>query len=633
MRILQVAYNSQVYGGEKVLLDLTRGLRDKGHDLFAACPSHGPLTDILKAEGVPVFVVPMRKTYDLISIYRLYRILKKCEIDVIHSHGLLVNILSRVAAYLAHTPVSISTAHIPLNLRSGKQAQNIFEKLMVPYYLIADTLTSFFNDKIIAVSHAVKRDLIDQGVNANKIVVVQNGIDVSRESGNRQSIRAELQRKPNYPTVGTITRLSPQKDIPTFLRMADFVIRDFPKTQFIIVGDGEKRGELQALAENLGLQNHVKFLGYREDARDILKSFDIFALSSLWEGLPIVILEAMAAGKPVVATAVDGVTEVVDHGKTGLLVEPSKPELLAECIVELINNPNKTKSMGKRGRKRIERFFSIKRVINTVEQIYVSRIFNRRPGASMRFKIHLKKIYSTLIYCARRLFNKRQEGVSILFYHSLDSGKPLVNFLKQLNFLRKNGYHIVSMDDIISYIKGEKELPQRSICITLDDGYSDNYERVFPILHKYNTPATIFLSSKYITPRNGDEIDLQIGERFLSWGEVRKMADGGISFGSHGYEHCDLTKLSERGALREVLRSRQLMEENLAGKIRYFSYPYGRHDKKTQKLVKRAGFEAAFTTIPGIIRPGDDPYALTRNLIAPSDSLFDFKKKIAGVFV
>jgi glycosyltransferase involved in cell wall biosynthesis len=356
-----------VYGGEKVLLDLTRGLREKGHHLFVACPSHGPLTDILEAEGVSVFVTPMRKTYDFIAIYRLYRILRKYKIDVIHSHGLLVNILSRVASYLADTPVSISTAHIPLNLKSGKQAQDILEKLMVPYYLILDTLTSLFNDKIIAVSHAVKRDLMEQGVDSKRIVVVQNGIDVSLIDGKNRGVKAELQRTQNYPTVGTITRLSPQKDIPTFLRMAGFVIRDFPKTQFIIVGDGEKREELKALAENLGLQNHVKFLGYREDAQDILKSFfDIFALSSLWEGLPIVILEAMAAGKPVIATAVDGVTEVVEHGKTGFLVEPQKPELLAEHVVTLISNPNQAGSMGRKGRERIEKFFSIKRVVNYV---------------------------------------------------------------------------------------------------------------------------------------------------------------------------------------------------------------------------------------------------------------------------
>jgi hypothetical protein len=164
-----------VYGGEKVLLDLTRGLRERGHHVFVACPSKGPLPDILEAEGVNVFIIPMRKTYDFAAIYRLYRILRKYKIDVIHSHGLLVNILSRVASYLADTPVSISTAHLPLNLKSGKQAQNIFEKLMIPYYLILDTLTSLCNDKIIAVSHAVKRDLMEQGVDSKRIVVEREG--------------------------------------------------------------------------------------------------------------------------------------------------------------------------------------------------------------------------------------------------------------------------------------------------------------------------------------------------------------------------------------------------------------------------------------------------------------------------
>jgi len=633
LRILQVAYNSRVHGGERVLLDLTRGLRDKGHHLFAACPSHGPLTEALRAEGAEVFVIPMKKTYDLLAIWRLYRVLRKYEIDVIHSHGLLVNILSRVASYLANTRVSISTAHIPLNLRSRKQAQNLFERLMAPYYLILDNLTALFNHKVIAVSHAVKRDLVEQGVDPKRIVVVQNGISLNLVQGNNQGIRTKLGGNRNYTIVGTITRLSPQKDIPTFLRMASLIIRDLPKTHFVVVGEGEKRKELQDLAEDLGLQNHVEFLGYREDALDILSTFDIFALSSLWEGLPIVILEAMAAEKPVVATAVDGVREAVEHGKTGLLVEPRRPDLLAKFVIELINNPDRSKTMGKRGRERIERAFSINRVINTIEQIYFSQVFNKRPNIYEWLKIYLKKIYSTLVYFKHQLFNRKEEGVIVLFYHSLDHGKPLTNFLKHIDHLRKHRYQIISINEVMAYVKGKKSLPSRCVCLTFDDGYYNNYGSVFPILRKYRLPATVFLSTKYMASNASNDIDLTIGERFLSWGEIKEMADGKVHFGSHGYNHYDLTSLSPDESFREIRRSKQLMEEKKPGKIRYFSYPYGRYNKTVKEFVKRAGLEAAFTTNPGIVRSGDDPYELNRTLIAPSDSLFDFKKKIAGVFV
>jgi glycosyltransferase involved in cell wall biosynthesis/peptidoglycan/xylan/chitin deacetylase (PgdA/CDA1 family) len=632
VRILQVAYKSQIYGGEKVLLDLTRGLIERGHHLFVACPSHGPLTEVLKSEDVNVFVVPMRKTYDIVAIYRLYRILKKYRIDVIHSHGLLVNILSRIASYLANTPVSISTAHIPLNLKSGKQAQNVLEKLMIPYYLVLDNLTSLFNQKIIAVSHAVKSDLMEQGIKPGKMVVVQNGIDPNLMTGKKDNNDKELEDSENT-IVGTITRLSPQKDLKTLLRMANLVIKQIPNVKFIVVGDGEQREELQNMVESLGLHNHVRLLGYREDSRDILKSFDIFALSSLWEGLPIVILEAMAVEKPVIATAVDGVKEVVEHGKSGLLVDPQRPDLLAESVIQLINNPNQAKAMGRKGRKRLERFFSIDRVINTIEQIYFSQIFNKKPNMFVKFKIYSKKIYSTMVYLWHRLVHKKEEGVSVLFYHSLEPGKSLVNFLKQIDYLRKNGYQIVSIEEVISYIRKETKLSPRSICLTFDDGYYNNYESVFPILQKYDLPAAIFLSTKFVTSNNTKEIDLRIGERFLSWDEVKKMSNGRIHFGSHGYNHCDLTKVSSRKLFGEILRSKQLMEEKMRGKIRYFSYPYGRYNKTVKEFVKRAGFEAAFTTIPGIIRPGDDLLTLKRTLIAPSDSPFDFRKKISGVFI
>ena len=375
---------------------------EKGHQLFVACPSHGALTEALRAEGAEVLVFPMRKTYDLLAIYRLYKNLRKYKIDVIHSHGLLVNILSRVASCLANTRVSISTAHVPLNLKSGKQAQNVFEKLMVPYYLIMDNLSSLFNQKVIAVSHAVKRDLMEQGVDPKRIVVVQNGMDLNHGKGNNQGTKGKLKRNGNHPIVGTITRLSPQKDIPTFLKMASLISKDVPRAQFLIVGDGEKRTELQDLADKLGLGDHIRFLGYRKDVLDLLRTFDIFALSSLWEGLPIVILEAMAAEKPVVATAVDGVVEVVEHGKTGLLVEPQRPDLLAKSVIELIRNPNRARGMGKRGRERLERYFSINRVINTVEQIYLSQMLNKMPSKYDWLKIYLKRIYSTLLYIGRQ---------------------------------------------------------------------------------------------------------------------------------------------------------------------------------------------------------------------------------------
>jgi len=606
---------------------------EKGHQLFVACPSHGPLTEALRAEGAEVLVFPMRKTYDLLAIYRLYKILRKYKIDVIHSHGLLVNILSRVASHLAHTPVSISTAHIPLNLKSGKQAQNVFEKLMVPYYLIMDNLTSLFNQKVIAVSHAVKKDLMEQGIDSKRIVVVQNGIDSNRGRGHDQGTEGILKHNGESPIVGTITRLSPQKDIPTFLKMAALVIKDDPKAQFPIVGNGEKRKELQDLAEKLGLGNHVRFLGYRKDALDLLRTFDIFVLSSLWEGLPIVILEAMAAEKPVVATRVDGVAEVVEHARTGLLVEPQRPDLLAKSVIELIRNPNRAKGMGKRGRERLEKFFCINRVINTVEQIYLSHMLNKMPSKYDWLKIYLKRIYSTLLYIGRQRSWEKEDGVTALFYHSLDSGKSLTNFLKQIDYLVKHGYKVVPINDVVSYVKGTKTLPPRSVCLTFDDGYSDNYGAVFAILKKYDVPVTIFLSTKYVASDDSQEIDLGISERFLSWGEIEEMARSGVCFGSHGHNHCDLTSLSGDKSLQEILLSKELIKKNLSGRIRYFSYPYGRYDGKTLRLVKKAGFEAAFTTIPGTIRPGDDPYALKRTLIAPSDSLFDFKKKIAGVFV
>lgn len=376
MKILQVAYKSEISGGEMVLFNLATHLRKRGHHILVACPTHGPLVGVLREEGIEVRIISIKKTYDLMAAFRLRNLMLRESIEVLHCHGMLVNIVGRIAAKMAHTPISISTVHLTRELAVGGRAENLRQWLKGRYYRSLDNFTARFNDRIIAVSESVKKDLINQGMSPDKVVVIKNGIEFEQcqsplgKERERASKRKEL-RIGNGPVVGTITRFSKQKDIHTYLYALSNVVREYPGVRCLIVGDGEKRGELEHLSHRLALNGKVTFLGYREDARQILDLFDIFVLSSLWEGLPLVVLEAMAASKPVIATRVPGTSEAIVDGETGILVPLRDSTQLAESIKKLLADRELAQKMGKAGRQRVDMYFSVERMVDETEKVYL----------------------------------------------------------------------------------------------------------------------------------------------------------------------------------------------------------------------------------------------------------------------
>ena len=200
---------------------------------------------------------------------------------------------------------------------------------------------------------------------------IRNGIRIAElhpEGGRR--IRTELGIAENIPIVGIVGRLSPQKDYPTFLKAAAEVLRAVPEAVFLIAGDGSLRHELEKLAAGLTIESRVRFLGYRTDILDVVSTFDVFVLSSLWEGLPLAVLEAMALEKPVVATSVPGTAEAVVDGESGYLVPLKDSPVLAQKTVELLRDPEKSRKMGKAGRRRVVDYFDLGRMVDEHERLY-----------------------------------------------------------------------------------------------------------------------------------------------------------------------------------------------------------------------------------------------------------------------
>ena len=385
LRILQVAYKSEISGGEKVLLNLAKHLRRRGHHLLVACPSYGPLVEVLLREGIEVSIISIKKSYDLMGAFRLRHLILREGVQVLHTHGMLVNTVGRIASKMARVPVSISTVHLTRELASGGRAENTRQWLKGKYYRSLDNFTARFNDRVIAVSESVKQDLISQGMSPEKIVVIKNGIEFEgwQTRLDEKNSRAQKKREldiGNGPVVGTITRLSRQKDVHTLLYAMSNIVRDYPGIRCLIMGDGPQRRELEYLKCRLALNGNVTFLGYRDDAREILNIFDIFVLSSLWEGLPLVVLEAMAASKPVIATQVPGTAEAISDGKTGILVPLRNSERLAGSIKRLLEDQKLSQSMGEAGRQRVNKYFRVERMADETERLYIDLMRSKQQN-------------------------------------------------------------------------------------------------------------------------------------------------------------------------------------------------------------------------------------------------------------
>jgi len=356
-------------GMKNHLLTLFNRLNPELFELVAACPEGPPAAEIARAGG-RVFTLPLagelsfRKDWE--SIRRLAQILKEEKIVVLHAHGAKAGFVGRLAARMAKTPVIFLTVHNSIFY----EERPAWKKMILA--AVERTLNGF-TDRIITVSEALRQELIlKEGVDPGRVVTIYNGIEpvpVRLPRGRRQAL-AGLGLPPFGQVVGTIARLAPQKGVDCFLKAAAMLIRDY-QVNFVIVGDGPLRRRLEAEAVSLGLENRVVFTGEREDVPAILPVFDIFVLTSLTEGFPLAILEALAAARPVIATRVGGIPEVIVDNYTGLLVKPGDPAGLALAIAELLSDREKAVTLGRTGQARVKEKFTAAQMVRRLEEEYV----------------------------------------------------------------------------------------------------------------------------------------------------------------------------------------------------------------------------------------------------------------------
>jgi len=378
--ILFLGTQMAVGGAQRVLLDQARWFHDAGYTVTAAFfYDKENLREQWQTQNLfPIINLGARQADGnhfinaarlLGALIRLWKLLRNERIDVIETFTPHSNVLGIPVAWLAGCPVRIATHHT--KIEGAARSLDRFHGWVV---------NSGLASHMVAVSDQVRMLAIcDEGVRPEHIQVILNGITLPKPQNTPTVTRAQLERKfsidAQSPLILTVGRLTVQKGQTYLLAAAPKVLARFPNIYFAIAGAGHQRSNLIAQAADLGIQDAVKFLGKRADIPDLLAAADLFVLPSLWEGLPLALLEAMGAGKPVVATRVEGVEDVLDDGRNGYLVPPANADALARALIQILSEGEDVwRLFGERGKRLIVKEYTIDRACQQYEQLFLEKL-------------------------------------------------------------------------------------------------------------------------------------------------------------------------------------------------------------------------------------------------------------------
>ncbi len=364
MRILHINSARALGGGERHLADLACALLERGHEVYAALPPRSPLHDELVAlPAANIFASRLRNAVDLGSAMELARHVRNNRIEIVHAH------LARDYPLAA------------LAVRRNRQTRLVITRHVLFRLNRLHAVTFRHVERIIAVSHGVERALIAQKIfPSRKITVIPNGIDFRRFDASLQGFdREATARRMNIPQgsllIGTIGEIKRQKGHEDFLRAAAIIARSKRNAHFIIAGadstrTGEHHAALERLIIELDLINRVHFTGWLGEVAPLLAALDVYVSASHTESFGLAIVEAMASGLPVVATATEGAREIIDHEKTGVIVGVGNYEAIAASVLHLLENEDERTSIGKLSRAQAREHYSLDRMVDATEKVY-----------------------------------------------------------------------------------------------------------------------------------------------------------------------------------------------------------------------------------------------------------------------
>lgn len=339
----------------------------------------GEMNELLKRKKVIPILIPeltreLSLEKDLTALWKLYRLIRQVRPDIVHTHMAKAGTLGRLAAKLAGVSIIVHTFH-------GHVFHSYFGTVKTKVFIIVEKLLALFATQIVAVSQSQRDEILRYKIAPpKKVVSIPLGLELDsflEAEKNKGQLRLELNMDQDHKLVGIIARLVPVKGHSFLFEAAQIIIPVFPQVKFLVVGDGLLRKNLENLVGQLGIQGNVIFCGFRKDLPRIYADLDVVVLTSLNEGLPVAVIEAMAAARPVVAFDVGGVKDLIRDDVTGILVPFGDVQRLADSMISLLRNPQKGKSLGQNARQRAYPHFDYRRLVRDMEKFYCQLLKNQ----------------------------------------------------------------------------------------------------------------------------------------------------------------------------------------------------------------------------------------------------------------
>jgi glycosyltransferase involved in cell wall biosynthesis len=384
--VCQILHGLNVGGAEVLAARLARQLREVYRFVFVCLDELGTLGEALRDEGFPVEVIGRRPGLDFRCARRLADIMRRERVDLVHAHQYTPFFYGAVARVFYRRLPMLMTEH-------GRAFPDYPRRKR----MLANRVLLARRDRVVGVGQSVRRALIaNEGFPAARVGVIFNGIDMYQFTvrRDREAVRRELGLGPENLVILQVARLDPLKDHATAIRVINHLAHRNPDSRLILVGQGPEETAIREKVEAWGLTDRVRFLGLRTDVARLLSAADLFLLTSVSEGIPLVLIEAMAAGLPVVSTDVGGVGEVVEDGRTGLLAPSGDDGALAEKVLLLARDPAECERMGRAGRVRAETMFSERQMHAAYLRLY-GEMLEGRPRAIAADTLGRVKIYNT----------------------------------------------------------------------------------------------------------------------------------------------------------------------------------------------------------------------------------------------
>jgi len=443
----------------------------------------------------------------------------------------------------------------------------------------------------------------------NKIIVSYHGVDLQRF---KKSLTSFIpQEKEESFRILSVGSLLPCKGFDILIAACKILKDKGINFHCTIAGGGPLEKDLKRQAQEAGLTEKINFTGYitQDKLIPLYQGADVVALAVRPEihwGIPNVLLEAMASKVVVVTVELPSTAELITDGKTGFIVPPKNPQVLAEKLIFLAKNPQLRQEIAEAGYRIVEEKFNLQKNASELKKVFEKALERRRQFAKMR-----------------------NQKLIVLTYHRVTNELPdkyikvsVDNFRKQMEFLKRHSYKSISLEEAYAFIKNGKEIPKKSILITFDDGWKDNYLNAYPILEEYGFKFAVFLTV--------DKIGKD--KQFLNWDEVSLMAREGTDFGSHTLSHSDLSQLNNSQLYKELAESKRIIEEKIGKSVEFLCYPKGYFNLEVKRLAEEVGYQAGFSVLRGKNKAGIDPYEIRRIGIGNKDNLLSFRFKLSAAY-